>query len=1221
MDLFGQCWSVDSADRGKSPGLGSRSVLSTYQNTDLLWNKVSLEPPAVSFSGESRYLTPLWVSRNDEPRDEINMARRIRAALKLLAFREQRVLVQFWSPRVVGKRQLLTTLDQPFGLGVANEELCFYRRDSERNAILVDKDHEEEDVSPPARVLRHGLPEWTSDVTNYLPKHFPQKDSAIRCNLHGYLALPVFDSTTRLCAGVLELLMSSKHSSYAFEVQQVHKALKTQNLTSPHIFDSATPGVSSECRQNELDKILGILKSVCDTHSIPFAQTWAVSPSTSFVSHDKIIHKSCGSFDTKCIGKSCMHTTDLPFHVRDLGMWPFRETCKEQHLDMSRSFVGKALLARGSSYCQDVTELTEEEYPFVHKAHIYKITGCFAIFLHSLEGNDEYVLEFFLPLYMKDGSYVPYLVQTLKQKVEDASGFQLGEISSPTEVSGPPRDASYLSLSIKPQSIQISSTTTANTLAFGMDSSYSESGLANVVKTDSADVRSQCSSRENYPNDMSDKINMAGSREIENATSYSIVINQTSDTTTNAGAKSKLLKRGRKRKIDSLTIEAVEQHVGKPISQAAESFGVSRSTLKRFCRENGILSWPKPSQSKKTSHATDFIKMSQELRSQQSSQRSSSRWFARRHVVLFVVRVKRLSCLGRHNYFPSKADTIYEVAQLMVKATFNGDMIKFRFPISSGLLELENEVAQRLDLKGKKLSIKYKDEENNLLRITCDDDLHTLPEFLASNTTVRLLVATIGKKFQLMLVLDSGILQMMLVDLKEENEVHLQFIKTHGETVAWNVYEEAILKRFGSINEDPMTELKNLRYETSMREYQSQFEKLLNQVDITESQSISMFIVGLPVFIELNVRMFRPKSLADAFSLANSQEATLAVIKQRNAPLLHNPKTTNGQLNKHTIKDKFPIPIIEEFIDELQGAHVFSKLDLRLWYHLIRMCEKDVYKSSFKTHEGHYEFVVMPFGLTNDPSTFQALMNFVFKPFLRKFTLVFFDDILVYSPSIADHINHLRVVLQVDLTKKFLSSRFSMDTSEKLMLNNGQAVSQLEYSRVIGCLMYAMICTRHDIAFAVGKLSSWISNIEDNSSKSGWVFLRGGGAISWTSKKQTCITGSTMESEFVALAAAGKEAEWLRNLILEILLWSKPIAPISIRCDGAATLAKAYSQMYNGKSRYLGVRHSMIRELITNGVISIEFVRSQRNLADHWTKRLARDLVIKSAEGMRLKSN
>nr|GFC08570.1 zinc finger, CCHC-type [Tanacetum cinerariifolium] len=161
-----------------------------------------------------------------------------------------------------------------------------------------------------------------------------------------------------------------------------------------------------------------------------------------------------------------------------------------------------------------------------------------------------------------------------------------------------------------------------------------------------------------------------------------------------------------------------------------------------------------------------------------------------------------------------------------------------------------------------------------------------------------------------------------------------------------------------------------------------------------------------------------------------------------------------------------------------------------------------------------------------------------------------------------------------------------MDTSEKLMPNNGPVVSQLKYSKVIGCLIDFMTCTWPDIAFVVGKLSSLI-----------------------------------MESEFVALVAAGKEAEWLRNLILKIQLWSKPISPISIRCDSVATLEKAYSQMYNGKSRHLGVKHNMICELIMNGVVSIEFVTSQQILVDHLTKGLARDLVLKSAEGMGLKSN
>nr|GEW29766.1 zinc finger, CCHC-type [Tanacetum cinerariifolium] len=146
-----------------------------------------------------------------------------------------------------------------------------------------------------------------------------------------------------------------------------------------------------------------------------------------------------------------------------------------------------------------------------------------------------------------------------------------------------------------------------------------------------------------------------------------------------------------------------------------------------------------------------------------------------------------------------------------------------------------------------------------------------------------------------------------------------------------------------------------------------------------------------------------------------------------------------------------------------------------------------------------------------------------------------------------------------------------IDTSEMLMPNNGHVVSQLDYSKVIGCLMYVTTCTRPNISFDVGKLSMYTSNpsLKDKLMKAGSAMLK---------------------------------------------IIHQPVA-------GTATLEKAYSQMYNGNSRNLGVRHSMIHELIMNGVVSIEFVRSQQNLADHMTKGLPRDLILNSAEGMGIKSN
>ena len=242
-------------------------------------------------------------------------------------------------------------------------------------------------------------------------------------------------------------------------------------------------------------------------------------------------------------------------------------------------------------------------------------------------------------------------------------------------------------------------------------------------------------------------------------------------------------------------------------------------------------------------------------------------------------------------------------------------------------------------------------------------------------------------------------------------------------------------------------------------------------------------------------------------------------------------------------------------------------------------------------------------------------------------------------------------------------ARTPIDVNLHMSKNRGESVSQLEYSRVNGSLMYLMSCTRPDIAYAVSKLSrytsnsngdhwkgivrvlrylrytrysglhytrypvvlegysdaNWISEVKNSKSTSGYVFTLAGAAISWKSLKQTVIARSTMESEFIALDKCGEEAEWLSNFLKDIPRWPKPVTAISIHCDSQSAIGRAQNVMYNGKSRHIRRRHNTIRQLISTGVIFIDYVKSKDNIADPLTKGLNRELVEMSSRGMRLK--
>ena len=215
------------------------------------------------------------------------------------------------------------------------------------------------------------------------------------------------------------------------------------------------------------------------------------------------------------------------------------------------------------------------------------------------------------------------------------------------------------------------------------------------------------------------------------------------------------------------------------------------------------------------------------------------------------------------------------------------------------------------------------------------------------------------------------------------------------------------------------------------------------------------------------------------------------------------------------------------------------------------------------------------------------------------------------------------------------TAKSPVDPQLHLTKNSGDGISQLEYARVIGSLMYLTNCTRPDLAHSINVLSrytsnpghsnwkgitrvlnylrytqsyglhytrypavlegysdaNWIADSKNSKSTSGYVFTVGGAAVSWKYSKQTLQARSTMESEFIALDKAAEEAEWLRNFLEDIPMWEKPVPALVVHCDSQSAIARARNSMYNGKSRHIRRRHKTIRRLLSTGIISIDYIK------------------------------
>ncbi|KAL0326686.1 UNVERIFIED_CONTAM: protein NLP7 [Sesamum angustifolium] len=183
-------------------------------------------------------------------------------------------------------------------------------------------------------------------------------------------SLPVFEPSGQSCVGVLELIMTSQKINYAPEVDKVCKALEAVNLKSSEILDHQSTQICNEGRQNALAEILEIITVVCETHTLPLAQTWVPCRHGSVLANGGGFKKTCSSFDGSCMGQVCMSTTDVAFYVVDARIWGFREACAEHHLQKGQGVAGRAFASHNICFCQDITEFCKTEY------HWYIMHGC-----------------------------------------------------------------------------------------------------------------------------------------------------------------------------------------------------------------------------------------------------------------------------------------------------------------------------------------------------------------------------------------------------------------------------------------------------------------------------------------------------------------------------------------------------------------------------------------------------------------------------------------------------------------------------------------------------------------------------------------------------------------------------------------------------------------------------------------------------------------------------
>ncbi|XP_057966309.1 protein NLP2-like [Malania oleifera] len=542
-----------------------------------------------------------WIGAMEDLGPSSSVRERLMMAVAYMkeSTKDRNALIQFWVPVKKGGKKVLTTNRQPFALTPSCQSLANYRNVSKKYKFPAEEDSKEL-VGLPGRVFLGKVPEWTPDVRFFRSDEYARVGYAQRYDVCGSLALPIFEQGSGNCLGVVEIVTTSQKINYRPELENVCKALEAVDLKSSEFFHPPKVKACTTSHQAALPEIVEILKSLCEMHNLPLAQTWFPCEQQG----------KGGCWHSHKNSAQCVSTIDSAFFAADQQVLGFHEACSEYHLLRHQGIVGRAFTTNQLCFEPDITAFSVAEYPLSHHARVIGLRGAAALRLQSMHTvSADFVLEFFLPIQCRDSQEQNRILNSLYVFVRQAChGMGVIEHAEPEAAAIPDRKI----VAVSDGRFNRQGTEKMESAIPKNASSKESSWIAHMMKTQQKG-KGVSVSLDYQIEEPKEEFKMTSCwYNTGTALHRAQTCPENGQFQQDFRPRGSTMDRGdssflgghhslRGRKTDgkrrtktekSISLQVLQQYFAGSLKDAAKSIGVCPTTLKRICRQHGITRWP-----------------------------------------------------------------------------------------------------------------------------------------------------------------------------------------------------------------------------------------------------------------------------------------------------------------------------------------------------------------------------------------------------------------------------------------------------------------------------------------------------------------------------------------------------------------------------------------------------------------------------------------------------